>query len=142
LTPWRSGKVSSVPSSFHAQLGGQVRNDRFHAVLRHVLLIHDKIVEHTHHWAQGRERRFLVQRHAGRAVEKGHSQNAALLLGECRISGGQRQHQRPGCCEHAKISLHLHLPPVLSRGPLSTRWHLAGPFAGLHAREQRSGGYH
>ena len=49
LTPWRSGNVSSVPSSSHDQLGGEIGHDRLQAVLRHVLLVHDEIVEDAHH---------------------------------------------------------------------------------------------
>ena len=49
LTPWRSLKVSSVPSSLHDQLVGEIGHDRLQAVLRHVLVVDDEIVEDAHH---------------------------------------------------------------------------------------------
>src|SRR5215469_4342261 len=49
-------------------IGGQIRDDRLQAVLRHVLLIQDKIVEDAHHRDLGRIGRLFEDRHAGRTV--------------------------------------------------------------------------
>src|SRR6266446_3214891 len=49
-------------------LGGQIWDDRLQAVLRHVLLVQDKVVENSHHWDLGRVGRFFEDRHAGRTV--------------------------------------------------------------------------
>ena len=87
LTPRRSGKVSSVPSSFHAQPVVEIGDDRAHAVLRHVLVEHDQIVEHARHWPVDGLRRFLEHRHARRAVEVPQPQDTAVRLSERRIGG-------------------------------------------------------
>src|SRR5215472_9832355 len=67
--------------------GGKVRDDRLQAVLRHVLLVHDEIIENPHHRPVDRDRRLFEQRHACRTVEMGYSQHAALFLGECHANG-------------------------------------------------------
>ena len=51
-------------------LAGEVRHDRLHAALRNVLLVQDKIVEDPHRRPLAGGRRFLMDRHARRAVEK------------------------------------------------------------------------
>ena len=86
-TPPRSGKVSSVPSSLHDQPVARSVTIGLQAVLRHALVEHDEVVEHAHHRPLGEDGRFLVDRHARRAVGTVRFQNAALLLGECRCSG-------------------------------------------------------
>ena len=47
--------------------GGEVRHDRLQAVLRHVLVVNDEIIEHPHHRDDGRNRHFFMDREAGRA---------------------------------------------------------------------------
>jgi hypothetical protein len=69
-------------------VGRQIRDDRLQAVLCHILLIHDEVVEDAHHRPVDRARRLLVHRHARRAVEMGHPQDAALFLRKCRVSPG------------------------------------------------------
>ena len=64
-------------------VAGEIGDDRGKAVLRHVLVEENEIVEDAHQRSAGRDRRFLVDRHARRAGEIGHLQNAALLLREC-----------------------------------------------------------
>jgi len=41
-------------------LGGEVGYDRLQARLRHILLIHDEVVEDAHHGPLAGERRFFV----------------------------------------------------------------------------------
>src|SRR6266481_4364599 len=80
------------------------RAPTFRAVLRHVLIVHDEIVENAHHRPIDRDRRFLEQRHARRAVEMGYSQGTVGFLSECTARGCERQ--RAPYQEHAKISSH------------------------------------
>jgi len=82
-------------------IGGQIRDYRLQAVLRHVLLVQDKVVENSHHWDLGRVRRFLEDRHAGRTVAVVDFQNAASLLGESRSGARDGGEQRAGHCECA-----------------------------------------
>src|SRR5262245_51636368 len=49
--------------------GGEIRHHRLQRVLRHILLEDDEVVEYAHHRPLGEDRRFLVDRHARRAVE-------------------------------------------------------------------------
>ena len=93
LTPSRNLKVSSVPSSLHAQLGGELGDDRLHAVLRNVLIEDHEIVEDPHHRHDDADRPLLVDRHAGRAVAMIDPQCPALLLGQRRIGAGQPREQ-------------------------------------------------
>jgi len=67
--------------------GGQIRDDRARAVLRHVLIVDDEIIETPHHRPQCRGRRFLEERHARRAVEMRNLEDTARFLGDCRLSG-------------------------------------------------------
>jgi hypothetical protein len=94
-------------SSSHDQSFGEIRHDRLQAALRHVLLVHDNIVEDPHHWAFGCDRRFLVDRHARRAVEKIEFQNATRFLGKCRLIAQQCAEQRASHRQRAQISRHL-----------------------------------
>jgi hypothetical protein len=50
-----------------------------------MLLEHDQIVKHSHHRPFGDKRRFLVDRHARRAVGTVHFQDAAGLLSQRRL---------------------------------------------------------
>ena len=72
LTPWRNGKVSSVPSSLHDQPVARSGTIELQAVLLDVLIEHDEIVEHAHHRPLGVDGRLLVDRHARRAVDHVH----------------------------------------------------------------------
>ena len=49
--------------------GGQVRHNRLHAGLRHILLVHDEVIEDVHHRLLGGAGRFFEDRHARRAVK-------------------------------------------------------------------------
>src|SRR5271154_6365952 len=80
VTPCRKRSVSSVASSFHDQPVAKSGTNRLQAVLWHMLIVHDKIVEDAHHWPFGEDRRFLVDRHACRAVGRIHFQDVAGLL--------------------------------------------------------------
>jgi len=96
---------------------GEIGNDRLEAVLLHMLIEHDEVVEHPHHRPEGGNRRFLVDRHAGGAVEMRHSENAARLLrlGRLRSSGrGNQQHR--GRCKAAKLPPHL-IPSLVAIEP-------------------------
>jgi len=66
--------------------GREIGDDRAEAVLRHVLIEHDQIVEDAHHRAECRDRRLLVDRHAGRAGAHRYPQNATRLLREGRLA--------------------------------------------------------
>src|SRR6516162_10138740 len=61
-------------------IGSQIRDDRVEAVLRHVLLVQDEIVEDAHHRDLGRIGRLFEDRHAGRTVPVVDFQYAARLL--------------------------------------------------------------
>src|SRR5712671_1561874 len=102
--------------------GGQIRDDRLQAGLWHVLLVHDEVVENTHHRPLRRACRFFEDRHARRAVEVRESEDAPLPLGECRLSGEHCKNQRARCRESSQILLHLLYLPWFSR---ARRAHLA-----------------
>jgi len=61
--------------------GGEVGNHRLHAGLRHILSVHDEVIEHPHHRPQRRDRRFLEDRHARRAVKMRECEDTAVFLG-------------------------------------------------------------
>ena len=84
----------------------QVGDDRAQAVLLHVLLEHDEVVEHARHRPIDRLCRFLEHRHARRAVEVTEFENTARFLGVCRIGGAHRPRQPTCCREHAQFPLH------------------------------------
>ena len=86
----------------------QIRHDRLQAGLRHVLLVHDEIVEDLHHRLLGRACRFLEDRHARRAVEMRQSENAALLLGEGRPRHSDCRQERAGRERAPQIHHHSH----------------------------------
>jgi len=71
----------------------QIGHDRLRAVLRHVLPVHDQIIEDAHHRAVDRGGRFLVHRHARRAVEMRHAQDPAGLLRQCGYADGPEGEQ-------------------------------------------------
>ena len=77
-------------------VAGEIRYDRGEAVLRHVLVEHDEVVEHAHQRNTGGDRRFLVDRHARRAGKAGHLQHAAGLFrdGRAADSGDQTRNAR------------------------------------------------
>jgi len=74
-------------------LARQIRHDRGEAGLRYVLIEHDEIVEEAHRRAKRRNRHFLVQRQARRAVEMIHPQRPARLLRQRGI-GDEQCHQQ------------------------------------------------
>src|SRR5438105_11636583 len=102
--------------------GGQIGHDRLRAVLLHMLIEHDEVVEHPHHWPQRRYGRFLVDRHAGGAVEMRHPENAAWFLRVGPHRERQRDQQR-GCCEPTKISAHPSLSSLMATSdPIYALW--------------------
>ena len=93
-------------------VGGELGHDVGEAVLRDVLVEQHEVVEHRHHRPLGDDGRFLVDRHAGRAVDHVLPENTALLLGEC-LSAGHRRDQSSRCRERANLPLHFCCPPLL-----------------------------
>jgi hypothetical protein len=89
----------------------QIGHDRLHAGLRHILLVHDEVVEDVHHRLLGRPRRFLEDRHAGRTVEMRQSEDTALLLGERSVSSGYRCDEADRCRERTNIPSHPNFLP-------------------------------
>ena len=69
----------------------ELRHDRLLAVLAHMLVEEDKIIEHPHHRHDRRYAALFEDRHAGWAVAMKHPQDAALLLRERHVG-----------CDHAK----------------------------------------
>jgi hypothetical protein len=80
------------------------------------------LVEDSHHRPFGEHRRFLVDRHARRAIGTVRFQDAALLSGKCR-SGREHSNQQPACRrKRANVLLHFRVPPFAYRetpGPFS-----------------------
>ena len=113
--------------------GGQIRDDRPHAVLWYVLPVHYEVIENPHHRPQCRGRRFFEERHARRAVEMGDFENTTGFLGEGRVSSSQRKRQHTRCREHAQISLHFQ-PPVRGHGPRPATASLLARLLGSRAR--------
>ena len=66
--------------------GRQIRQDPVEGVLLYVLVEQNEIIEYRHHRALGVDRRFLVYRHARRAVDHVLSENPARLLGYRRAA--------------------------------------------------------
>src|SRR5260370_21076100 len=91
-----------------------------------MLVEHDEVVEHSHHRPLGKDGRLLVDRHARRAVGTVHFQNAALLLGACRLGGEHRNEQRARRRESSQIPLHLRVPPLAFAGSPAA-WRLGTP---------------
>ena len=108
----REGQLLAVLAP--APFGRQIGNDRCEAVLWHMLVEDDEVVEDAHHRDPGGDRQFLVDRHRGRAGEIEHLQDAAVFLCRCR-RGGARQNQQTHR-QSAQVSFHR---PVL---PLFLGW--------------------
>ena len=83
LTPWRNLNERRVCRLVPRPLGGEIGHDRVQAALRHLLVVHHEIVEYAHRRPLAGDRRLLVDRHAGGAVEEVDLENPALLLREC-----------------------------------------------------------
>jgi hypothetical protein len=98
-------------SPFRRQIG----HDRGEAVLRHVLIEHDQVVEHAHHRAERNDRRFLVDRHARRTIDMRDAQNTAGFLGvrrsRCKGAEQRRGHRQP-----TQMSVHRIFLPRRPRG--------------------------
>ncbi len=88
-----------VPRPFASEVG----DDRIDAGLRDMLVIHDQIVEDSHHRPLSGDGGFLMDRHAGGAVEKIHLQHAARFLRDRRAGDDQR----PDRDKQAHNPLHL-----------------------------------
>ena len=100
---------------------GEIGDDRLEAALRHVLFIHNEIIEDAHHRALGGDRRLLVDRHARRAVEEINLEDAPRFLRQNRVARRQRPKEHTGCCQRAQISFHLPVPPQNPRARASSR---------------------
>src|SRR5215831_10534284 len=59
---------------------GQLGDDRLHAILLHMLVIQDEVVEHCHYRSESENRDFLMDRHARRAVDRVGLQDPAVFL--------------------------------------------------------------
>ena len=116
--------------------GGQIWDDRPHAVLRHVLIVHDEIIEDPHHWPQRRSRRLLEERHARRAVEMGDFENSARFLSDCRVCDKQRKRQRTRCREHARTCLHPINLLFEDAGPKNPPLRRCGPVYWAHLQQR------
>ena len=84
-------------------------NNRLQAVLRHVLVEHDQVVEHLHYRQFG-VGKLLKHREARDTLGVIHPQRAAGLLGECRggnCERGQESGDRPEA-----TNVRLHVPPL------------------------------
>jgi hypothetical protein len=104
-TAQRKGHLGAV--LVPAPAGRQIGDDRFEAVLLHVLVEHDQVVEDAHQWRLRRQCRFLEDRHARWAVGAVHFEDAAVLLGERSAAAADRHQQRTGCRSHAHHFAHL-----------------------------------
>jgi hypothetical protein len=90
--------------------GRQIGHDRGEAVLCDLLVEDDEVVEHAHHRDADGDRRFLVDRHARRAGEIGHLQNAARILRQGWSSPNQASEQPAGRHPSPQSSRHSRLP--------------------------------
>src|SRR6516162_2208451 len=90
----REGQLGAVLAPRPA--GRELGNDRIRAVLLYMLIEQDEVVEYPHDRPLGDDRRFLVDRYAGGAVDHVFPEDAALLLGDCRRSGNERSYDRHG----------------------------------------------
>jgi hypothetical protein len=113
--------------------GCQVGDDRIRAVLRHILVIHDQVVEYTHHRPVHRVRRFLEKRDTRRTVEMTNGESAALRLGQGRRRRGHSKQKRTRRRESAKIALHSQIPPVHHAGAKPATPPLPARFPSFHA---------
>ena len=102
----------------------ELRHDCLQGVLRHVLVVEEKVVEHPHHRHRGRQCRFLEDRHARRAVAMIDFQDAARLLRRCGIGGAEARQQQTGC--EGRTNGHLRRSP--SRGRLQSCSGTNGPW--------------
>ena len=114
-----------VPRPF----GRQVRHDRVEAVLPDLRVEGDQVVEHPQHRALGEDRLFLVDRHAGRAVDRVDLQDTARFLrgGGWRDTDTKQGHA--GCHEAEHALGHVRLLPQaagLCRPPLLLVRRVAG----------------
>src|ERR1051325_8399661 len=69
----------------------EIGDDRVEAILLYLLVIDYKVIEYRHHRLQRGARRFLEDRHAGRAVEMFYLQHAAGLLRDGRTGRHKRE---------------------------------------------------
>src|SRR6516225_1345017 len=81
-----------------------------------MLVEQDEVVHHRHHRALSHDGGFLVDRHAGRAVDDVLLEDATLLLGDCRGRGDERSGYRHGD-RYVSPKLAYH-----ERSPSGQRW--------------------
>src|SRR5256885_2127163 len=80
------------------------------AVLRYILLVDDQIIEDSHHRPLGDNCRFLVDRHARRAIGVVHPENAPLRLSERRLEGAPSNEEPADGDKCTQVVRHLSLP--------------------------------
>ena len=109
-----------APRPFDSEIG----HDRIEPVLRDMLIEHHEVVEHRHHRPLGDDRRFLVDRHAGRAVAMRYLEDAAGLLRNSRRRQCNERHR----CQCGGTSARVCLPfephcrsPLCTPLPMRTR---------------------
>ena len=110
--------LAQVKGQFSAVLvprpvGGEVRHDRSEGVLRGMLVENDEVVEHRHHWRDGRNRHFFERRHAGRAVAMGNLENASRFLRRCGPNSEAGKEKRS--CRRKPSKLLYHSPSLACR---------------------------
>jgi hypothetical protein len=82
-----------------------------------MLVEYDEIVEHRHHWSDGRNRHFFQGGHTCRAVAMGNLEHSALYLGTCRIRSGDRNQQPARRRKRPKNSLIFSFLTSVAHGP-------------------------
>ena len=107
-------------------VGGQIRDNRLQAGLRHVLLIHDQVVEDVHHRLLGGARRLLQDRHARRAVEMRQPQNPAAFLRTGRPGSRHCHQQCAGSDYVSNLSGHSRLTSHCTRRDVVDGYHGSG----------------
>src|SRR5215831_9465207 len=105
--PQFEGQLGSVLAP--RPTGGEIGHDRTHAVLRLVLLVHDKVVEDTHHRHDGGVGRLLDDGHARWTVLMVNLKHPALLLRESHIGCRHSKQQPARSYEGPKLRCHLSL---------------------------------
>jgi len=89
---------------------GEIGPDRIEAVLRRVLIVKHEVVEDRHHRNRHRVGRFLVDRHAGRAVAMIDPKDATGFLCERGVGEQQARNQRQPCRQCPQTQSHCRSP--------------------------------
>src|SRR5207302_761207 len=94
-----------VPRPFGREIG----HDRVDAVLPDLRIERDEIVEHPQHRPLGEDRLLLVDRHAGRAVDRVDLQDTAMFLRLRRVWNRRRKEPSAADRKNALTEHHLRL---------------------------------